>query len=563
MSFVVIVVPLLLLIASSIYWNNRQGNLYNTKVFTIITVFDVISSYSFVMIFLSRITTISVIPLVWFALAFCISVVVQLSLYEKWLESLGDAITTFKENITVIFILFIPFLCYMYLFRSINIQLLVIILSVLASVATFIGFILLRMVIPEFLEKIKKGYTVGLISYISAIVVVIIFSIFTFTSTTIDLPIDGKVDVDRYISNDRLMERPNGSDFSTDVNLSTVEIVEIKPIMDVNDIESIVMIIREEDNEEYLLIPSGFYNNTSPNEDLMIYLGVNDEPVSISNTRIVGNGPLFVTSSDKLIKVNIYGGTEVVDGTLGWSTHYIDYNSSAYLAHKDEEYKIINRFGETLEILDENELTVINDHMFRIKDGKYELLSDSSVNFDIVEDSVPYYLENEDKFYQIEYKSRITIVTVDDNSRYEYTFRNPKQEKIIPFAQFNFYNYRQFAFYKRSINLTDDLHIIHIDSPTDSIDRFVRHSDSVHVEAHSIWNLLSFDIDDRGNLNDLPAMYDLGISETDLEESTQLGMLRYLGFVCIFGVLPIISFEAPVTVVSFERLTFKKNKKAE
>ena len=137
MSYVIYIIPLVLFIGTTLYYNVKSGTYYSNKLVVGFSILDVITVYSFSMAFLSRIITPQITNIFIYLSIFSVTLLIQITLFEKMVGGTADAIKTLKENIAILFTSFVPFLLFLYFFRQVNYDSLRVLLAVVFSFLIF------------------------------------------------------------------------------------------------------------------------------------------------------------------------------------------------------------------------------------------------------------------------------------------------------------------------------------------------------------------------------------------------------------------------------------------
>ena len=100
MSYVIYIIPLVLFIGTTLYYNVKSGTYYSNKLVVGFSILDVITVYSFSMAFLSRIITPQITNIFIYLSIFSVTLLIQITLFEKMVGGTADAIKTLFKSYT-------------------------------------------------------------------------------------------------------------------------------------------------------------------------------------------------------------------------------------------------------------------------------------------------------------------------------------------------------------------------------------------------------------------------------------------------------------------------------
>lgn len=556
MNYVIWIAPLIMIIGTTLYFNIKSGTYYSNKLVAGFSLLDVIVTYSFSMIFLSRMVTTQIAYSFMFVVIITIALITQLTLFEKMVGGKVDAISTLKENVLLLFTTFIPFLLFLFVFKELDIYFIAIVLSLVCAAGIFGISVLIRKHVPGFLDDIGTeldlSHGTKVITF-WVVIGIIIFSSYTFFSNTIILEENLYLDTDSSF-NVAQHDRDNVFDWEN------ITVIEAKSAIATDGYTtSISMIIRDVDNMEYLVILDRETNDY--NESFVYFpLVENTEDSGASQTRINGDASHFIPTNKGLY---LYNDTDisVVSITQDKKVDHFYNNGDFYVVHQgSNEFDIITRNGTLVDNFTASGIEVINDTLFIVESNRYILYTNGDLTYTKLENTVPFYNSITDSFYQIEYSKRKATIHIDNKGTLNsVSIFTQEGDSIIPILEGVEYNSRQFSFRNKVTRLDNGIYIYAMQNSLDSYDSFLKYDESHQVEYLGSSEVHVLDsLNKDGDTTFTTANFVFNSDEYTLLTNTSRAFGRYGFVVLVFMVLPVVTYNSPIAVISFNETAYRK-----
>jgi hypothetical protein len=337
------------------------------------------------------------------------------------------------------------------------------------------------------------------------------------------------------------------------------QVMIIDSIITVEDnglINSTRLLIKDEDNIEYLVVLDYSESILVPGMKYYQLSEENKEDLG-NNSRLYISNSNIIPSSSGLYR---YVGNDVtiVSGTEDKMTGYIINDGiKFYLVKEDNQsYLLLNTVFETIEIILDQDLEIINNQLFIKDEENYTNYFESTEIFKIVENAVPFYDVSSGTLYQIVYKSDEAIINIAKNeTTVEESITINVDDKIIPIFNGILYNHYQFSYQDKTRKLNENLVVFSMKKSNDSYDGFLIYNENEYfVNSDNHTTISVFDKDSLSSeLTYELTTYNFVGNETRLRINMINILIRYSIFIALFLFVPITNYEKHSTFDSIFR----------
>lgn len=456
MDYILWILPLVLTIGTTIFFNQRTNFEVIKRNFVLFTVLDVIKTYSFIMFLLSLMFGIPIITLLLFIIAL-LSIMSHLLLKDKHIDdNLLLTFETFKNNIVVQFSLFIPYLCFLFIFRQVDHLLLLHLFSLLAAVLVFYISFYLKPVAKKIYKLLSEPLSRGSIPVTYGIYAVValffvFFVILTIPDDTTILPTVDDLYIDTSINTNNTFDWDEVSYLDMDVHQKNDGVIYNR-----------YLIVNDGEKTFFVYTTNHYENLTSDFSATEISL---DDTIQGDNK--VLNYPYIATDTG-VYEIDADGDISVIASTQNKSSYWITYQDELHFVVKSDEnqYQLYTEQFLLVQTIDNKTIKVISNQLF-IEENQSYMHYETNKIYPIIENSIPYYDANHYALYQVNLNDDMIYVdTSSETDQYKVTLDN--DDMFAPIYDGQYYDYKRFAYptYQGSVAKGLDVYtFIQLDEP--------------------------------------------------------------------------------------------------
>lgn len=456
MDYILWIIPFVLAIATSIFFNLRTNFKVIKRNFILFTILDVIKTYSFMVFIISFLLDKPFIILLSFIVAL-LSVLSHLLFKDKHIDdNLLLTFETYKNNIVVQFSLFIPYLCFLFIFRQIDSLLLLHLFSLLAAVLVFyISFYLkplakrLYKLLSEPLSRGSIPITYGI--YAVVVLFFVFFVILTIPSDTALYPTVDDLYIDTSINTNHTFDWDEVSYIDMDVHQKNDGVIYDRYLV-VNDVE-----------KTFFVYTTNHYENLTSNFNAT---EISLDSIDSSNNQIL-NYPYLATSTG-VYESDAQGNLSVIASTQNMPSYWITYENDLHFIVKSDEnqYQLYTEQFLLVQTIANKTIKVISNQLF-IEENQTYIHYETNKSYTTIENSTPYYDANHQALFQVNHAEG--IVYVDTSSQADqYRVDLEDHDMFAPIYDGQYYDYRRFPYQIYQGSLADGLEVytfIQLDEP--------------------------------------------------------------------------------------------------
>jgi len=546
MTFVIWGLPLLLFSYTSWYFNNQKKETIRGYNVILYTIFDTLVSYT-ITLFILRLTLDSIR---WSGVVLCIvfliSAGIHLSFSNKE-EPFVTVIETIKNNLTIAFTLFIPFVIFSFLFKDFS-SIFTYGLAIIIAVLIFGLSLFVKRYTTKFIDKIKYNIQLttdmvlsGIFYAVTASVIIGLLVLTVSSIKTFKQP--------QILYDDYQLFSVNKDDI---INWDSFTVLDM--ITSNGGIRSGIgdktALVRDADNKEFIIM---YHYPTTTNFFTTIYELSSDTTIDTprldNSTRILYNGEYIVLPNTGLYTYTENGVTLQM-GSDGYFVSYFkttDESVQFLVDHLDGTYEIWDEDYQKVEDIDyttsNNVLTVVNDYLFIEDSNSITRYDDSTISF-TAHSGTKYYDNFAQTLFTVQYSTdSAEIIQESGSQEYTYIISISEDEQVLPIFDGYLINTFQLLNLHQTIQISDELYInssYSKDSGWFSV--MVYQPNEYHLKFSNSTSILQ--VTKFESLTSTPKMYYTGeynffTSTAEIQHKLTLSIIIYLLFPVVFFFVPI------------------------
>ncbi len=554
------ITPAILAILTAVYYNRKTAYMVATDHFLLYTIFDIIKTYSFMMIFLSLTISTSIYLVALFVIIFFFSSFIHLSINHRLN---GDEIVLFettKNSVIIQVTTFVPFLVFMYLFRTFNSQLFTIFLSIGASILLCFLSLFIKKIMHILTELIKKQFLTSstyLQVFYYLIAAIVLAGVISFYIASAKESITSQMlNRSEHMESYHMFITDN-----TSLDWSKMTLIASQTLYEEDYFTTDRMIVHSDAGDTTLVIRNVLEEGDLPTEHFLS-LSADGEMFSGDYLRFFGQNDTIVVTSSGLYHIND-GTMTIIPETSNKESYYVNLNDQdRFIVKEDQQsYTLYNPSMQVDQTITNVNLKVISNRLFIETSTSYVYYEDNNISFDRIDGATPYFNISNNNFYQITKTDNLAIVDIQTNNvKEQLTIPLSENDRITPSYEGTLYADTQFAFRKKHLRFYDGIDFYVYETEKNRFDTFI---------VYDAYNYLIGETSDGTDITNLEFInpdstlissttVDFSDNHEPLITNTNITVIRYSFFIFVFLCLPITNDEQYVTISSFEEKVKKQ-----